>query len=326
LSHMELTERLSSGRLAALESNLRGKKAREALIALADESVFLDPAATEILSMAPPDMATQRMMFSRTVDYVVKTIPRLPNFYAERTTVLYHEASQKPGHMWKTSTGDPSLYASETSKATVLYRDGKEVVNENAAKRNPGQAERLGTFGTFGPVLGVVLTGATAAHGELTWSRWEKGSNGPQAVFRYRATNERPLFRAGAEYLTIEDSSTLIEKRVPFHGEFAIDPATGAILRLTIQADLEPRLPLDRSNIMVEYGPVLLGGTAYVCPLRSVSISRQRRIMDMVEWTEPFKVYAPFETLLNDMTFGKYHLFHSTARILPGFTPAPQDK
>jgi hypothetical protein len=31
-------------------------------------------------------------------------------------------------------------------------------------------------------------------------------------------------------------------------------------LRLTMQADLEPRLPLDRSGIMVEYGPVPLGG------------------------------------------------------------------
>jgi hypothetical protein len=27
-----------------------------------------------------------------------------------------------------------------------------------------------------------------------------------------------------------------------------------------MQADLEPRLPLDRSGIMVEYGPVPLGG------------------------------------------------------------------
>jgi hypothetical protein len=46
----------------------------------------------------------------------------------------------------------------------------------------------------------------------------------------------------------------------------------------------------------------------------------------MHEWSEDFKVYAPFETLLNDVAFGKYHLFHSTARLLSGFTPAPQNR
>lgn len=48
LSRMELTERLNSMRLRALESALPGKKARQALVALADESVFLPPPAAEI--------------------------------------------------------------------------------------------------------------------------------------------------------------------------------------------------------------------------------------------------------------------------------------
>jgi hypothetical protein len=29
--------------------------------------------------------------------------------------------------------------------------------------------------------------------------------------------------------------------------------------------------------------------------------------------------------VLNDMVFGQYHLFHSSARMLPGFTPAPAE-
>jgi hypothetical protein len=58
----------------------------------------------------------------------------------------------------------------------------------------------------------------------------------------------------------------------PFHGEFAIDPKTGAILRLTMQAALDPRLPLDESSVVVEYGPVVIGGTTYIYSLRSVSI------------------------------------------------------
>jgi VWFA-related protein len=61
LSGMELTERLSTARLAALEATLRGKKTREALVALADESAFLVPPAGEIPSIATPDAATQRL-------------------------------------------------------------------------------------------------------------------------------------------------------------------------------------------------------------------------------------------------------------------------
>jgi VWFA-related protein len=324
LSRMELTERLNSMRLRALESALPGKKARQALIALADESVFLAPPAAEILPTAAPDPATQQRMILRALAYVAQTIPRLPNFLAERITVEYGEAPRKQGTAWKTVTGDTSLYAQTTTKATMRIQDGKEVVEEEAAARKPRGPDTLTTYGVFGHILGPVLVGAIQTHGDLSWSRWEMGTHGPEAVFRYRTTREKNLFFTGSDYVTIDDSLARSKEYEPFHGEFAIDPASGAILRLTLEADLEPRLPLDRSDIMVEYGPQVLGGRTYICPARSVSISRQRVIMDMHGWSERYKVYAPFETLLNDVVFDKYHLFHPTVRMLPGFRPAPQ--
>jgi VWFA-related protein len=326
LSRMELTERLNSMRLRALESALPGKKARQALIALADESVFLAPPAAEILPTTAPDAATQQRMISRAIAYVAQTIPRLPNFLAERITVEYGEAPRKPGTAWKTVTGDPSLYAQTTTKATMRFQDGKEVVDEEAAARKPRGPDTLTTHGVFGPILGPVVVGAIRTHGDLSWSRWEMGTDGPEAVFRYRTTREKNLYFTASDYLTIHDSVARSRGYEPFHGEFAIDPASGAILRLTLEADLEPRLPLDRSDIMVEYGPQVLGGRTYICPARSVSISRQRVIMDMHGWSESYKVYAPFETLLNDVVFDKYHLFHPTVRMLPGFRPAPQGR
>ncbi len=137
LSGMELTERLSTARLATLEATLRGKKARQALVALADESAFLAPPAGEISSTATPDAATQRLIMSRTIGYVNKTIPKLPNFFANRTMVEYHEPAAKPGQTWKTAAGDQSLYLDQTFKAAMLFRDGKEVVNEETIKGKP---------------------------------------------------------------------------------------------------------------------------------------------------------------------------------------------
>jgi hypothetical protein len=43
LAGLELTERLSGSRLSLWKDRLRGKKSNAALVALADESVFLDP-------------------------------------------------------------------------------------------------------------------------------------------------------------------------------------------------------------------------------------------------------------------------------------------
>jgi hypothetical protein len=62
------------------------------------------------------------------------------------------------------------------------------------------------------------------------------------------------------------------------HGEITIDPATGAILRLYIEADLEPNLPMTRASTLVEYGTVDIGGKPYICPLKSISISRSRTV------------------------------------------------
>jgi VWFA-related protein len=325
LSGIELTERLSTARLPTLQALLKGKKSQRLLIALADESVFLALPAEEIPSIAPPEAATQRQMISRTVDYVNKTIPKLPNFLATRTTVQYHQPPLEPGETWKTAVGDQSLRPVETSKAPVHFLNGKEVVGGEATGGKPQKPGILDTVGTFGPILATVLVGATSPNSVLTWSHWEHGVNGPQAVFVYRIPQETPRFFVGFGYLA-HDEVVPFKEKVPFHGELGVDPASGAILRLTVQADLEPRLPLDRSGVMVEYTPVVIGEKTYICPARSVSISRQRRIMDIDEWGETLKVDAPFETLLDDMAFDKYHIFRSTARMLPGYTPAPGGK
>ena len=328
LSRMELTERLSTPRLMKFEATLRDKKARQALVELADRSVFLVPPAGEILSTAPPDAAAQRLMMSRAIAYVNHTIPKLPNFFANRTTVQYHERPPERGQTWKTAAGDQSLHLDETSNARMLFRDGKEIVDTEASKGKPLKpGERtLSTVGTFGPLLVTVLKGATSAGSDLTWSRWEQGADGPQAVFRYRIPQETPFFLVGFGYLASDDRLVPLEKKEPYHGEFAVDPASGAILRLTVQADLEPRLPMQRSDVMVEYSPLVIGGTTYFCPIRSVTISRERTTMDIHEWGENFKVYAPFESMLSDMAYQRFHLFRPTSRMLPGYTPARKNK
>jgi VWFA-related protein len=348
LEGVRLTERLASSKLAKLGKDVRGSKGREMLEVVADESVFLAPPADEVLSTPPPDTATQGQIIAATISYINTTVPKLPDFLATRTTVQYHELPPKPNQTWKTATGDESLHQGETTTATLRFHDGKERVENQSvtsdqsldqgetatgriqeyvtnAPQKSGM-ERLQTIGTFGPILVAVMTAARLPQSELKWARWEQSENGPLAVFRYRVPRETPFFFAEFCCLAHDFDTILFKKAAPFHGEIAVNPSTGAILRLTIQADLEWRLPLERSDVMVEYRPVVKGTRTFICPSRSVSISRQRRTMVIREWGEGFRIYAPYETLLNEMRFEKYHIFGSTSRILPGFVEVPKDK
>jgi VWFA-related protein len=328
LSAMELTERLNSVKLAAWKGRLKGKKARESFVALADKSVFQPLPSAEIPSTVVPDLATQRQMLGQTVGYVNRTISKLPNFFARRTMVEYHELPMEPGQTWKTTTGDQSLHLDQTFTATLLFRDGKEVVVEQATKGKPLMKGEpmLSTVGTFGSLLQTVVAGATTASSNISWGRWEQGANGLQAVFHYEVPQESPFFYTGFGYLTDDDRVVQAQKRARFHGEFGIDPGSGAILRLTVEADLEPRLPLERSEVMVEYSPVVIGGNTCICPTRSVTISRERSVTDIHEWGAKFTVYAPFKTILTDMTYDDYHEFRPTSRLLPGFTPVQENR
>jgi hypothetical protein len=160
------------------------------------------------------------------------------------------------------------------------------------------------------------------APGGLTWSRWEKVEGGGQrAVFRYIVFAQRSKYQSGGCCLPDGDGTIGFRKQTGYHGEIAIDPTSGAILRLTMQADLGGFVPLNRSDIMIAYGPVEIGGKTYICPLRSVSISRARSVPTLREWNDEIKTWGPYTTMLNDFVFEDYHMFRAQSRMLSGSTP-----
>ena len=325
LSNLELTEQLSNAKLSAWSADLRGPKAREALVALADASAFLAPPAAEIPGDAAPDTSAQRSMISLADEYLNETIPKLPNFFATRTTVRYEEtpASDDAGSRIEYRP----LHRIESSKATVLYRRGREEVNSVAAERTQAKTVEpyLTTYGTFGPILGAANDAVASSH--LSWKRWERGADRLRAVFSYVIPQEKSHFRVGYCCLPEGDGTTSFQMVPGYHGEIMIDPATGAVLRLTIEADLNPGLPLARSNILVNYGPVELGGKTYICPVRSLAVWRSRTvsILTLTDWDESFRTYGPFSTMLNDMAFDNYHLFRAETRMLTDI-PASEKK
>jgi VWFA-related protein len=334
LSGLELTERLSAARLSRWEADLPGPESRQSLVLLADVAAFLDPPAAEIPATPAPDFAAQRRMIALTVDYASKTLHQLPNFFATRDTVRFEDTPQG----FRPDTSEipyQPLHPVGRATDTVLYRDGNEVVDSRAAKGNKNQPATQGliTTGVFGPVLATVLV--DAAQGKLAWSHWEQGAAGPLAVFRFAVPREKSHYEVEFCCVTADNGSYRVFQQFSgYHGEMAVDPANGAILRLTLEADLKPADKIVRSEILVEYGPVEIGGKTYICPVKSVSISdapalgsnafelqryRGGALLEHDSRTAPTHLRA----MLNDVVFEQYHLFHANARMLGGNNGAP---
>jgi VWFA-related protein len=320
LSALELTESLTALKLASWTAAFHGKKTEQALTFLADKSAFLPPPLAEIPTVAPPDATGQQRMITLVGDYLRDTLPKLPNYFASRTTVRYEEIAEFD------AVHRRLLYAplqlAESFKEAVLYRDGKEVADPGAAKRKKRKSNEpyLITYGTFGPALGFVRD-AIAAPGGLTWSRWEQSPTGLRAVFSYRIPVDKSLYQIAGCCLPDGDGTNGFAIRAGYHGEIAIDPASGAILRLQAQEDPKGFTVVSRSDILITYGPVDIGGKTFICPQRSVSIMRIRSLSLLMDWDEGFRTYGPYETMVNDITYGDYHMFRGESRMLPGFNP-----
>ena len=181
LSKVELTEQLSLAKLSDWIARYRRRNS-QSLIAVADASAFLDPPAAEILKQPAPDEVTQEHILALIKSYLDTTTPKLPDLYATRTTVRYEDTPLFDPE--NSSVKYQPLRIAETSKATILYRHGKEVVESIGSEPDESSNRYLITHGGFGPVLAEVRH-AVVTPGQMKWVRWESGPGLRLAVFEF---------------------------------------------------------------------------------------------------------------------------------------------
>jgi len=298
VAHLELVERLSSSRLARLSAQMPGAKSKFALMAVGDASVFLEPPSSEVPDIQAPDASAQRQIIARAQDYLKTITPKLPDFYAKRITSIFEE---KWTTKEKEGTQSPgALQFKGDFQSPVLYRRGKEMVRTNGTEQ-----QGVVTRGTFGPVLSAVVP--DNLRGPMQWHGWEEGPTGAMAVFEFQVSIKDSRYG-----VSFPMGGLPIERKTGYLGEIGIDPNTGTIQRLVLRSD--PVLgfrAVEHADIMLEYGPVVIGGKTYTCLLRGVSISRAR-------FQEPGIVRRDRALiLLNDVVFTDYHVFRSEMRIIP---------
>jgi len=332
IASMKLSERLTEATLGRLSAHLgTGSQAALALQLLADQAAFLDPPASELPPTAVPDDATRQRMLEATRNYVARTLPRLPNFLATQSINRYDDSPQelKKGG-WPVRLG---LHLVDTSSREISVRDERDSLPSAVWQEQSGLISK----GEFGSTLGMIL--ADTVKGKVAWSHWEQIGGDPAAVFQYSVPRSASNYevigyqqQAAEEYANLRGgqgvagigtqlsgpSSKILPTitRPGYHGSLWLDPATGTILRITIEAVAKENSPFQRAAILVQYGPVQIGDSTFICPVRSLAL---------YEATTPAKAYlsdAPTEWL-NMTLFSGYHRFASTIKILTD-KPAPE--
>jgi hypothetical protein len=332
IAGMVLSERLSEGTLERLDTRLHaGHQVALAMQLLADQSAFLDLPACELPATAAPDQSAQLRMFDAAAHYVAETSSRLPNFLATRATNRFDDSplEVKQG-AWPVRAGLHLVDRSSLEVSVHVERESDFPRNGSAVWED---RRGLASWGEFGTVLGMIL--GDAVNGKVSWNHWEQTASGMSAVFHYSVPKSvshfevvRSVERPGAVAAVVtpraygikaggEPSDVfLVRDRRGYEGSLWLDPATGTILRITIEADSKGNVAYQQAAMLVQYGAVEIGGNRFILPVRSLALSRVAISAEMSIGDAPSE-------WLNETLFTGYHRFASTTRILTG-DHAPQ--
>ena len=330
IAGMELSQRLSEGTLERLKTRFGADpEIALAMQLLADQSAFLDLPTSELPATDAPDQAAQLRMFDAAAHYVAETLARLPNFLATRTTDRFDDSPQqvKKG-AWPVRAG---LHQVDRSSREVSVHVERENDFPGVGSAVWEDRKGLTSWGEFGTVLGMIL--GDAVNGKVIWSHWEQTALGQLAVFHYSVPKsashfevlrfaERPGSVAavvtprtyGASASSEPSDALIVHDRRGYEGSFWLDPATGTILRITIEADSKSNAAYQQAAMLVQYGAVEIGGSQFILPMRSVAFSKVAMSAEMSTGEAPSE-------WLNETLFTGYHRFAATTRILTGDQP-----
>lgn len=314
LSSVSLSERLTDPTLNQIVSDTApGPESLQQLRLLADASIFAPPPAAEIPALPAPAPDQQQVMLTAAAGYAQTALRHLPDFLAVRHTIRYDNRPMPldPRH----SKPRIQLHWIGEFKDQIAYRHGAEIAEDPTAQATSPQMAihpGLHSIGEFGPILSLVF--GDFHQGSITWSRWETDPIlGRLAVFHYTVPKSVSHYLVDfCCYTTPEDENRELsfQDHPAYHGEVILDPDSGAVRRITIEADLDPSAPVISSQLAVEYGDIEIGGRSYVCPIRSLAdITLHNYKMERIDG-------IGIERHLNEIQYLDYHKFGSSSRML----------
>lgn len=309
LADIELKERLSTLSLYQLAGKYKlGVRAQMVLQQIADRSALLNLPPSEQIARSAPDNETQRAMFNAARDFVFGELSHLPDFVATRTTTTFDDV-QGPLRLLLPGADTEVFHRRGVVEKEITFRDGKEVLqatsSETLRKTDDTEAE-FESRGEFGSQAAVLLMDVQG--GSVFFDHWEDTLGGIAAVYKYTVP------RAGSHYEVTDrcEGQASFHDMPGYHGSIALAPQTGAILRITLEADSNKGDPVSHVASIVEYGPVLIGNRRYLCPLRSLAFM----VEEATDCSQHRRRLQKPITIFNRTIFSNYHRFGSSSTII----------
>lgn len=300
LKTVELREQLTRAAADSLAPLIPGPLSTEQIYILRGRSAFLSPPPSDLPSAAAPDLAAQKALLAKAIDYVTRSYMQNPRLSAAKTTSRFQDGVESirtnSGMTNNVPNVDP-LWANPnqfmrllgTHTVTAESEHGVEIIPQVKQQEPWGQNGQISEGGP-GPVLSIVLQQAADA-GKLQWLRWETVNGKQVAVFSFAVDKKKGHYEVhyccfpitedagrmgyegtGANFQT---ASTWKDFRttVGYHGEFFIDPDSGVIVRLITQAELKPTDFVHQEDMRIDYGPVAIDGRTYIVPLENITLN-----------------------------------------------------
>jgi len=300
LKDVELSEELTLSAKKDLVQYVPGLLSIEQLDVLEGRSAILPPPASDLPTTPTPDVATQRAILAKTVNYVTNIYMQNPHLTAYKTTSRFQDgvesirtnsgvASSMPniGRAWEL----PNMFMRMLGTHTEVVESDKGIERPPVVKNKVpwginGQVSEGGT----GPILSIILQEA-AAGGKLHWLRWEMVGSKPAAVFAFQVDKKKSHYEVNyCCFPVTQDTGSMgyegtdanfqtgtdwkaFKTIVGYRGEFFIDPDTGIIRRVVTQAELKPTDFVHQEDMRIDYGPAEVAGKVYILPQDSFTIT-----------------------------------------------------
>lgn len=306
IAGLELSQRLSTTTMFRLIWKYHlGLKMQQALEELSDRTALLNLPENEEPRLPPPDEGNRQAMLESARSYVLQVLSHLPDFMATQTTTRFDDAPSAMKY-WQATTA-PGLHRVGFVQQQITFRDGKEVIesgrNAVDAKFQAGALESRGEFGTEAAVVAMDIK-----NGAISFNHWEQTMTGPAAVFQYDVPRESSHYEINYEC----GRRRIFHDTPAYHGTIAVDPKTGAVSRMTLEAESRPGDPVSHVASVIEYGPVVLGHQRSICPLRSLAF-----MVDEADACSErsHKLHKPV-TMINQTIFSNYHRFGTSSTMI----------
>jgi VWFA-related protein len=259
-------------------------------------------------------MAEQKVIFERTVDYVIDYARRLPNLIGSESIVRFDD---NPLRQMEDLRALGELHLLDTISAQVTYSKGDETVAIRAVNGRLSTGSRvfgIASSGEFGNTIISLMKPET--HAKASWSHWEALHGKRVAVFHYS------VGVGGSQYVVsfLCEGSKTQSVKVAYDGLLSIEAKTGTIVRITRRAmGIPAAFPTRRAATAVDYGPVSIGANSYMLPIRSVTES------DNPAGCDAYSINVRLHSL-NETRFSNYRLFHAESKLVAADEPPKTQK